>query len=397
MGSKHPAGSDTGILKPSAAVCPAPRAGVGSSGRRAGCSPGCETGVAGVLLCFLHVWLFSRFALKEREMAHYCSVGHSFSLASGPPRPWGPPGPHTDHASHSRHGAWLPLGVGVWGPPGPCLELQRLCSEAGPGSHSLSLPGLSTGTSSPSWKVGPEGRELWECPGHRPAAGWSGNQPAQVVLSSGVPARTGPSGPQAWRTPRLLPCLRRLPSEAPGVCRRRQASPQCVALSGLRGGARAGPAAASWPVHRFLPAGQPPALGCQLCAIRCGCSRRPQAPRAGGRPGAVAADIPEDTRLRTDAVTWPRAQPGLAAWATSLAGVAGTPGLRAEGRWALGRGPQHLSADPSKPCSCPPRKRQPQAEQGQCPAVLLCPLLILRAQRGSPSRKMAGPALSHCP
>lgn len=25
MGSKHPAGSDTGILKPSAAVCPAPR------------------------------------------------------------------------------------------------------------------------------------------------------------------------------------------------------------------------------------------------------------------------------------------------------------------------------------------------------------------------------------
>lgn len=35
MGSKHPADSDTGILKPSAAVCPAPRAGVGTAGRRA--------------------------------------------------------------------------------------------------------------------------------------------------------------------------------------------------------------------------------------------------------------------------------------------------------------------------------------------------------------------------
>lgn len=258
MGSKHPAGSDTGILKPSAAVCPAPRAGVGSSGRRAGCSPGCETGVAGVLLCFLHVWLFSRFALKEREMAHYCSMGHSFSLASGPPRPWGPPGPHTDHASHSRHGAWLPLGVGVWGPPGPCLELQRLCSEAGPGSHSLSLPGLSTGTSSPSWKVGPEGRELWECPGRRPAAGWSGNQPAQVVLRSGVPARTGPGALSQWAagvahtSPSPLP-----PPPAQRGPRRVQAA---TGLAAVRGAQRA-PGRSTCRAHSRLLARPPLSAG----------------------------------------------------------------------------------------------------------------------------------------
>lgn len=135
---------------------------------------------------------------------------------------------------------------------------------------------------------------------------------------------------------------------------------------------------------------------CQLCAVRRAHSRRLQAPRAGGTQGRWhPVDIPEDTRFRTDAVTLPLAQPGLAAWVTSLAGVAGTPGLRAESRWALGRGPQHLRVDPAEPCSCLPPKCQLQSEER--PASHVTAVAPPRSRRGSPPRKMAGAVFSHCP
>lgn len=135
MDSKHPGDSDTCILKPRTAMSPAPLTGVadGSGSHLTPCwlfSKGRDGGW--LFSSAFFVWLFSRFALKEQEMAHYCSVGHRFSPGSRPACPWGPPGPHRDHASHSPHGAWLPLGIGVQGPPGSSLELQQHCHEARP-------------------------------------------------------------------------------------------------------------------------------------------------------------------------------------------------------------------------------------------------------------------------
>lgn len=297
--------------------------------------------------------------------------------------------------------------------PAPCLGVPALPGWAE--WRPLRAGCQSSLAPSPSWKVG------LACWAGRAglAAGWAGSL-AQVLLRSGpldrLPAWTGRSrcpAPSPAGQPRaacITPSPRpRCPSARPGAQANWGAGyrgghqPGHSALHSVVGGAagsgeeqvRAPPrlsVRAPPPGGLSVPSPHPMALSpphgapvfavhvWPLCPGHVG-TQEWWAFRAGGHPGQLGTQTFLGTRFRTDTVTLPVGRPWLCQ-VTSLAGVAGIPGLST---WELtppAACPQ-TSASKEGPCSNP-LKAQRDPPPGEVGGAALCTLLGPGAQGPQP-------------